>query len=313
MPTEKILTTTDDHRIAVHVWRSERNPVGTVHWLHGMAEHGARYGRLADALNAAGWHLVTHDHRGHGASVLSERDRGHFADDDGWEKVVNDVARVREFIREELPGERLVLGGHSMGSFVALDVAERQGARYDGLVLCGSDYHHGLYYWLMRLPMLLEYRRHGPRGTSNLVRRLTFDAWNREIPGAKTEFDWLSTDAEQVKAYIDDPYCGHDCTMGLWLDLVDALRRIHRPEALRALPESLPILVIGGRKDPMSRNGKGVRALARALRHAGRPVEETRFAQGRHEILNDHCADEVHERIRSFLEDRLADAPADTA
>lgn len=312
VPQEHILTTADDHRIAVHVWRRETRPVGTVHWLHGMAEHGARYARLADALNEAGWNLVTHDHRGHGASVLSERDRGHFSDEGGWDKVVTDVARVREFIDEELDGGQQVLGGHSMGSFIALDLAEREGRHYDGLILCGSDYHSGLYYWLMRLPMLMEYRRHGPRGTSNLVRGLTFDAWNKQIPGAKTDFDWLSANPDEVQAYIDDPYCGHDCTMALWLDLVDAMRRMHKPRALRALPENLPILVIGGNKDPMSHNGKGVRALARALRRQGRRVEETRFAGGRHEILNDQCAAEAQTRICRFLEERVSEA-ADTA
>lgn len=305
-PRRETLETADGHRIALHLWESKERPRGTVHWLHGMAEHGGRYGALAESLNRAGWHLVTHDHRGHGDSVLSERDRGHFADQGGWDKVVGDVSQVRDFIRTRLDGNRLVLGGHSMGSFVALDTAERKGGDYDALVLCGSDYHHRLYYRIMRLPMVFELRRHGPRGVSSLIRALTFQAWNRQIPGAQTEFDWLSNEPGQVRAYMDDPCCGHDCTVRLWLDLAEALPRIQAPEALRRLPEHLPLLVVGGERDPMSRNGRGTRALARALRRAGRPVEQSLFAGGRHEILNDHCAGEVRDRLSRFLDDHLA-------
>lgn len=295
------VTTPDQHRIAVHVWPGPENARGTVHWLHGMAEHGARYEHLAQALNRAGWHLVTHDHRGHGASVMSERDRGHFADENGWERVQDDLARVRDYIGERFPGLPQVLGGHSMGSFIALDAARRAGDSYQALILCGSDYHRPWFYRLMLLPMLLEQWRHGPRGTSALIRSLTFGAWNRKIPGAQTDYDWLSTVAEEVDGYMADPYCGHDCSVRLWLDLMEALPRIHARRSLAALPDTLPVLVVGGGRDPMSHNGRGSRALGRALQRAGKPVTWTLYPEGRHEILNDTCREDVEAAITGFL------------
>lgn len=302
MPQESLtVTTPDQHRIAVHVWPCPDKARGTVHWLHGMAEHGARYEHLAATLNRAGWHLVTHDHRGHGASVISERDRGHFADRDGWEKVLEDVGRVRDLISERFPGLPQVLGGHSMGSFIALDAAGRHRDVWQALILCGSDYHRPWFYRLMRLPMLVEKRRHGPRGHSALIRSLTFGAWNRQIPGAQTDFDWLSALPEQVSLYLEDPCCGHDCSVRLWLDLMEALPRIHARRTLAALPGGLPVLVIGGGRDPMSRNGRGTRALARALRRAGKPVTCTLYPRGRHEILNDTCREDVEAAITAFL------------
>lgn len=296
------LDTDDGHRIAVHHWPCPGEARGTLHWLHGMAEHGARYENLARAVNAAGWHLVSHDHRGHGRSVRDEAERGHFGEPGSWEEVVNDVERVQEWIADELPRGHRVLGGHSMGSFVALDYAERNGPQLDALILCGSDYHSPWFYRLMRVPIRVEYRRHGGRGVSRLIRALTFGAWAKKIRQPRTEFDWLSSRREAVDAYIDDPWCGHDCSTGLWMELIGALARIHHRRALARLPDQLPVLVIGGEADPMSNNGRGAKALLKALLKSGKPAEGKFFAGGRHEILNDHCADEVESTITAFLE-----------
>ena len=46
---------------------------------HGLAEHAARYGRFAQALSAAGYHVYAHDHRGHGATTAPDAPLGSFA------------------------------------------------------------------------------------------------------------------------------------------------------------------------------------------------------------------------------------------
>src|SRR5205085_2848127 len=45
---------------------------------HGLAEHAGRYGRLARALNAAGYFVDGHDHRGHGATGEASGDLSAF-------------------------------------------------------------------------------------------------------------------------------------------------------------------------------------------------------------------------------------------
>jgi alpha-beta hydrolase superfamily lysophospholipase len=107
---------------------------GTVQIVHGLGEHMGRYEVLAQALNAAGWHVAGHDQRGHGQS---EGPRGTIA---GKHTMLVDLSAVIDHVRN--PGKHVLLG-HSMGGLIAARfVAEEltsETARWlrdiDGLVL----------------------------------------------------------------------------------------------------------------------------------------------------------------------------------
>lgn len=302
-----VIQAADGHAIGVHHWPAA-SAVGTVIWLHGMAEHGGRYQALGERLSGHGWNLYCPDHRGHGSSLASGDLAGHFADQNGWALVMDDLATVIDTVseRESRTGNHLplVLGGHSMGSFLALAGAERHGERLDGLVLCGSDFHTAFYYRFLSAVLRWQQRRHGARGHSALIDKLTFQAWARSVPDGQTEFDWLSSDPQQVAAYMADPLCGFQCTVATWLALVSALAEVQSVRGLARLPPALPILLLGGRADPMSRNGKGMDALEKALRHSGRLPQRLDCAGGRHEILNDRCVAQVHETLLAWLDQR---------
>lgn len=301
------LKAADGHQIAVWHWPAAA-PKGVVHVLHGMAEHGARYARLADLLNQHDWSVVAHDHRGHGRSVIGERLRGHYADRDGWRKVVNDVTEVQTWIAHQYPGLPRVLMGHSMGSFIALSYAIEHGLELDALVLSGTDMKPNLYYRLMRLVLGLEKARLGPRSHSALVHALTFGAFARKIPDRATEFDWLSRDPDEVRKYIDDPYCGHDCSLQLWCDMLDGLIANSGSKGLPRLSPQLPVFVFAGDQDPMSDFGKGVALLVQRLRALG--LEHLRveiYPGARHETLNDINRDQVMKTLTGWLQSLPSD------
>ena len=147
--------------------------------------------------------------------------------------------------------------------------------------------------------------RHGARGQSPLVHKLTFEAWARSVPDARTDFDWLSADPAQVKAYIDDPKCGFQCTTATWLALLSGLADVQSSKGLSRLPARLPILLLGGRQDPMSGGGKGMDRLQQVLSRRRLPVERMDCPRGRHEILNDFCAPEVRQTLLEWLNRRI--------
>ncbi|MEE2829605.1 MAG: lysophospholipase [Myxococcota bacterium] len=88
---------------------------GIVCVVHGLGEHGDRYGEMADALAAGGFAVVSCDHRGHGRSGGL---RGHCESfDDYVADLCGFIATVQELLGTELPTYLL---GHSMGGLIAV-------------------------------------------------------------------------------------------------------------------------------------------------------------------------------------------------
>ena len=86
---------------------------------HGMAEHGGRYVRLAEALCGAGYGVFALDQRGHGRTA-DEGTLGLFAEQDGWNKVVGRPGQPQPAHRPATAGEcRLFCWATAWGSYIA--------------------------------------------------------------------------------------------------------------------------------------------------------------------------------------------------
>ena len=117
---------------------SDNNVSAVVQISHGMMDYVGRYRGMAEALCASGIALCGHDHLGHGDSVKASDDYGFFASRGGYRYVIDDVKRMNDLIRKELPGVPVVLLGHSMGSFIARLYAVDYSDSIDGLIIHGT-------------------------------------------------------------------------------------------------------------------------------------------------------------------------------
>ena len=273
------------------------SPRGLVHIVHGMAEYGARYARLAAALNAAGYTVWAHDHRGHGDHVSADGApalRGHFGDTDGWRGLIDDTVRVSEALQASAPGTPLLLFAHSMGSFVAQALLGQSGHRYRGVVLSGSGGPPGpLERGLLRVAHL-ERRVRGSRMPSRWIQRLVFGTYNRPFAPARTELDWLSRDTAEVDAYVADARCGVPLTTQAWVDFLEGKSTLGHPQHLARVPNDLPLRLIAGDSDPVGEQGAGVRRLLDTYRSAGLTQVSLRlYPEARHELMNETNRDEV--------------------
>ncbi len=224
---------------------------------HGLAEHGARYARLAGALNAAGYGVYAFDLRGHGPSC-DPADLGHFADPDGWAKCVGDLWTFNRLIAAEQPGLPIVFLGHSMGSFLGRQFVADHSDSLAGAALSGSNGKPPPIAALGRLVARLERLRLGKRGKSRLIFNMWFGDFNKPFHPARTAFDWLSRDPKEVDAYVADPLCGFPFTTQLAIDVLDALPHLSDPKMLATIRKDMPIYVFSGERDPVGANIQGL-------------------------------------------------------
>jgi alpha-beta hydrolase superfamily lysophospholipase len=296
---EFTFTGDDGLRLLGRRWLPEGPPRAIVQIAHGLAEHSARYARLAAALNAAGYAVYADDHRGHGPKVAAA-DLGHFADEGGWGKVVGDLWTMNRLIAAEQPGVPIIFLGHSLGSFLGQDFIFRHSDALAGAVLSGSSGKPPPIATLGRLVARVERARLGPRGKSALIGKMWFGAYNKPFEPARTAFDWLSRDKNEVDAYIADPYCGFLVSNQLAIDVFDAAQGLLKPERLARIRKDLPIYVFSGERDPV---GANIRGLIDDLNAAGFSRLTTRiYAEARHETLNETNRDEVTRDLISWLD-----------
>ncbi|MGH8352346.1 MAG: lysophospholipase [Pseudomonas sp.] len=298
------LTASDATPLYVNHWFADQPPKAVLMVAHGMAEHSGRYARLGEALVQAGYQLYAHDQRGHGKTA-QHGVLGLYAEQDGWSKVVSDLASLNHHIRQQHPQAPIFLLGHSMGSYIAQTYLMQHSCSLQGAILSGSNYQPLWLYRAARLIARLERWRQGPVGRSKLIDFLSFGSFNQAFKPNRTPFDWLSRDPAEVDKYVNDPLCGFICTNQLWLDLLDGLQHITPPENLAQIDNNLPLLVIGGACDPVSA-GKRLEDLANALRQAGvKDVQLKTYPDARHELLNESNRDEVTRYLIDWLDEAL--------
>ena len=84
MPASTFTLAADDGtEVFVYRWLPADDSKAVVQIVHGMAEHAGRYGRLAEALNRAGYAVYAGDLRGHGRTAKDAGDLGLFAEEIG--------------------------------------------------------------------------------------------------------------------------------------------------------------------------------------------------------------------------------------
>lgn len=252
---QDVLHMPDGAALARRTWSPGGDARGTVLLVHGIGEHGGRYGHVAAALTAAGWRMVAVDHRGHG---LSPGARGCLPHGDAlWDDLVEVAAAERARVAGPL-----VLLGHSMGGLVAARLLAADPAAADALVLTSPAL-------AMRMSPL---------------QRLLLAAGRRWFPdlaiGNGLPPRFLSHDLAVVAAYLTDPAVHDRVSPRLAAAMLDATVTVQA-----ATPEwRVPTLLWWAGDDRFVDPAGSVRFAAAAP--AG-VVTARAFPEAYHELLNE--------------------------
>ena len=261
-----------DGKTLIHVnqWTpSDREIVGVVQIAHGVAEYGARYAPFAQYLCGHGFVVAANDHLGHGQSLIENAPMVYLGDEDGWRHTVDDMEELRRRMTKAFPDKPYFLFGHSMGSFLARTYLIRYPGTLTGCVLCGTSHQSGAIIAGGKLVADHEIKRLGRKAYSVKADDLAFGAYNKAFAPARTRFDWISANKENVDAYIADPLCGGDTTLGLFRDMLDGLDCITRQSNINRMDKNLPVFFISGDQDQWGIWAKACGRRTTALRRRG--------------------------------------------
>lgn len=261
-----------------------RPVVGAVVLAHGMGEHMRRYDHVAERLCDHGFAVYGHDHRGHGASIPAGSEPGHLGLD-GWRALVNDLNLVVALAKSENPDRPVVIVAHSMGSFATQQFLLDHADDVDAVALTGTT--------------ALDLLEPG----LDLTTDLDLADFNAPFEPARTEYDWLSRDTQEVDAYVADPLCGFGIDLASAQAMFAGARRAADLGQLAAIPHDLPMYIAGGSKDPVNADLALLNALADRYRAAGlTDVTVATYDGARHEILNETNRDEVIADLLRWLD-----------
>lgn len=286
----------------------EGRPRAVVQVNHGLAEHAGRYARFAGFLAARGFATYAHDHRGHGFTTAPDAPPGSFGKEPG--AVIADVVAIHDLIAGEQPGVPVIVFGHSMGALIALNFVLAHHGRIAGAAIWNGNFSAGLLGRLGQAVLVWEAFRLGSDVPSRILPKLTFRDWARKVSDGRTPFDWLSRDQREVDAYVADPLCGFDASVGMWQGVFSLIFAGADDRNFAGVPRGLPFHIVGGAKDPATDFGRATEKLARRLETMGlSDVEAKVYAQTRHETLNELNRDDAMEAFARWAA-RVAASPA---
>ena len=263
---------------------------------HGMVEHPARYDDLAKFLADSGIAVYGIYHIGHGpeAEVLNHMGEGDF------DRCVENLHELVQLAAAET-GVPVILLGHSMGSFLSqLYVTKYHDLA--GLILSGSTRAAPVAKMGAVVATVLTALSKDKSRPCPFMNTMAFGSYNKAFPNARTDFDWLSRDTQQVDKYIADPLCGGICSVSFYKNLTCGMARMGKSERIQKVCKDLPVYIQGGSMDPVSAMGKGLYALRDQYTALGLSrVELDVYDGARHEIFNETNREEVYRNTLAFI------------
>ena len=268
-------------------WPAEQ-PRAQVLIIHGMAEHIDRYDWFAKKLNAEGLNVLGMEVRGHGNGAQK---LGWFAKEDGWRAVVGDAFALIDHMRGEASELPVFVFGHSMGTvFARVVIMDERGSDVAACVLSGVTVDQPVRRNIAPLMTSIIGLFCGSDKPSKLLADMTFGTFNKAFAPNRTEYDWLSRDAEQVDKYVADPLCGYDCSPSLMGDVAKAI--LHTLKAKNEKQINCPVLIAVGAEDPVG-GETAARFLEKRWKALGKAADVRIYRGARHEILNETNREEV--------------------
>lgn len=286
------------------LWLPENEPDAILQVTHGMTEHIGRYSALAQALTADGIAVAGFDLRGHGKNP-GNPNIASFGEA-GWEASLADMHSFFRLLEQRFPGVPHYMLGFSLGSFLLREYLGLHPEGIAGAAILGTGYQPSALLSIMAAIVRRQITKAGFDGTTDLVRRLSFETYNQKFKPNRTSSDWLCADDTQLDAYLADPMCRKDISAGLFWQLLGSMKRTGAKDTYVHWNKNIPILLLSGQSDPVGDAGKGVQTVYDRMKRAGMTdVTMHLIPNARHDLLHEESSGSAAS-ARRILSDWLA-------
>lgn len=278
-------------QLPAYLWLPEGEVKAVLQIAHGMTEHMGRYEALAADLCCQGIAVAGFDLRGHGKnpgnpSVAS-------FGEDGWAASIEDMRLFYQFLKQRFADAPHYMLGFSLGSFLLREYLTKypEEGEIAGAIIMGTGHQPG---WLLSIMMAIvkgEIKKAGFDKTTDLVRQLSFGAYNQKFKPNRTVADWLCADELVLDQYLEDPLVRKDISAGLFWELLGSMKRTGGATEYDGWDTSLPILLISGQDDLVGDAGKGVQTIYNRMVKAGMENVTMKLLPGaRHDIFHENAS-----------------------
>lgn len=248
-------------RLPAYLWLPEGEVKAVLQIAHGMTEHMGRYEALATDLCRQSIAVAGFDLRGHGKNT-GDPAVASFGNG-GWAASIEDMRLFYQLLRQRFADAPHYMLGFSLGSFLLREYLTKypEEGEISGAIIIGTGHQPG---WLLSIMMAIvkgEIKKAGFDKTTDLVRQLSFGAYNQKFKPNRTAADWLCADELALDQYLEDPLVRKDISAGLFWELLGSMKRTGGAFEYDGWDTSLPILLISGQDDPVGNAGKGVQTI----------------------------------------------------
>lgn len=309
MKKEGTLISKDD-RTRIHYTinypKDKRSAKGVVQIAHGLEENINIYDEFVKFLCEKDFVVIINDHLGHGHSVVSNSDLGHFKNKDSIDILVKDMYSIMEKAKSEYPHVPYFLLGHSFGSFLSRIFSATYGNELNGMILTGTGNPvvKKLKKSLKLLGILSLTKKSDYR--SKKIEMAQLKSYSAKIENPENLHEWVSRDDKIVEPYVKNPLNSFTYTLNGYSNILYAALHMQEEKNLDNVPKNLPILMLSGLSDPVGDYGEKVKEVYELYKKYGVEDVTVKLYEGaRHNILTEINKEEVRADLMEWIMNRL--------
>ena len=282
-----------------------RHYKGIIQIAHGLSEHIMLYEPIAEYFTDRGFIVRGNDHLGHGQSVLPGEPRLYLGPKGSWHFASDDIYTCRLLTKKEYGDLPYIILGFSLGSYLVRDYLIRYGDSVDAAILVGClSFPKVATFFGKIIANILAFIL-GEKASPKILDFFVNETNNLQIKNRRGYLDWINENEDEVKRLIADPYAMETISIGLFRELLYAIKFTGKIENIAKMNKDNPIIFISGKDDPVARGGKTISDLVKKFKQVGIKDVSYKLYDGRHRVLFEKTGPRTLDKIYDWACSKL--------